>query len=366
MATASTSRLQKLLGLIEGGASPAIRKVAATQVAEIAKAHPRQLHGLLIQLQGILRCKTWEARVAAGECLGLIAAHVQHPTVPMLRNQAGRSLKGEAPKADPDAAPVPSQATGVKPEPLKADPDEAMPDQATRPGVKLEPVKEDPDVSMLPVEASSGLLDQLDIGHVLKQGTLLLASGGEEFETGDEGLTKAERLAKQRANLKKRLGLAKGMEGLIDTADLVKDDDLLAGEEISRRGSTVGTPREPLKEAVQLVEEMTGLSARERNQLKRKMRRDSSRTSTEGPSSKKFKVGLEKIFPELDPEAAALADADFWQEVEAGRWPFQVGSIVLRCINRWQHLAKGLLWVWQEVEAGRWPFQVGGRINLRC
>lgn len=67
-----------------------------------------------------------------------------------------------------------------------------------------------------------------------------------------------------------------------------------------------------------------GLSARERNQLKRKLRREFSKASTEGTSAKKFKAAVERAVPEVDPEAAAMADADFWQDVDNGCWPFQV------------------------------------------
>ena len=50
----------------------------------------------------------------------------------------------------------------------------------------------------------------------------------QEFDgAGEEGLPAVERLARQRRGLNKRLGLGGPMDALLDTADLVHDEDLV-------------------------------------------------------------------------------------------------------------------------------------------
>lgn len=54
-----------------------------------AQCTPADLLGLL-QVHGILQHKDWEARTAAGYCLGLIAEHVQHHDAAVLQAAAGQ------------------------------------------------------------------------------------------------------------------------------------------------------------------------------------------------------------------------------------------------------------------------------------
>ena len=104
-----SSRLQKLLALIDGewrschdkdggllkrplavlicvscaaagGSSLATRKAAAAQIAGIATAHPAQLPAVLAAVSRHLRHSEWDARAAAGHCLGLLAEHFGHHT----------------------------------------------------------------------------------------------------------------------------------------------------------------------------------------------------------------------------------------------------------------------------------------------
>ena len=55
----------------------------------------------------------------------------------------------------------------------------------------------------------------------------------QEYELGanEAGLGRAELLSRQRANLKKRLGLEGPMAGLLATEDMFNDDDLLAQQQ---------------------------------------------------------------------------------------------------------------------------------------
>ena len=89
------------------------------------------------QVQPLLHAKRWETRTAAGECIGLIAEHVQHPSVADLQ-QAAASL------ADADA---------------HAGPGRAEQDLAVGEGMLA--------------------LEGLDMQRVLEKGTPLLASGGQ-------------------------------------------------------------------------------------------------------------------------------------------------------------------------------------------
>ena len=54
-----------------------------------------------------------------------------------------------------------------------------------------------------------------------------LCAQQEYDDAEEEGLPAAERLARQRRGLNKRLGLGGQMDALLDTADLVKDEDLV-------------------------------------------------------------------------------------------------------------------------------------------
>ena len=155
------SRLEKLLGLLESalclhawplaegtsgdplaavardprcfadGSTPATRRAAGEQVANIVKAHPGQLPSIVrkvnltslcqyllfchmipvcaqcclcfgsrrAQVRHGLRSKHWDTRVAAGECLGLIAEHCEHHTAADLAKAA---TSADTVKADPD------------------------------------------------------------------------------------------------------------------------------------------------------------------------------------------------------------------------------------------------------------------------
>lgn len=66
---------------------------------------------------------------------------------------------------------------------------------------------------------------------------------------------------------------------------------------------------------------LAGLSARERNKLKRKSRALQRSTSQEG-SSKRSKSGNEATNSAVE-QAEAEADSQEWQDICAGQWPFQ-------------------------------------------
>jgi hypothetical protein len=118
-----------------------VRKAAAGKIAGIAATHPSQLPAVLDQVAVHLGHQDWDARLAAGHCLGLLARHFVHRT-----------------PADLAAA-------------ARSSPFDSAPAAATA------PPKDDPGGGQL-------LLASFDVARVLEQGKPLLASGGEVREHG--------------------------------------------------------------------------------------------------------------------------------------------------------------------------------------
>ena len=68
-----------------------------------------------------------------------------------------------------------------------------------------------------------------------------------------EGATAAERLAKQRRSLRKRLGMGGKLDELMETDNLIKDEDLLVGD-----GPAAGKQGKASTEAAELLTNMEG------------------------------------------------------------------------------------------------------------
>ncbi|GER39629.1 TATA-binding protein-associated factor, partial [Striga asiatica] len=73
-----SSRLNRLLTLLDTGSTQATKFSAARQIGEIAKSHPQDLNALLNKMSQYLRSKKWETRVAAAHAVGAIAENVKH------------------------------------------------------------------------------------------------------------------------------------------------------------------------------------------------------------------------------------------------------------------------------------------------
>ena len=71
-----------------------------------------------------------------------------------------------------------------------------------------------------------------------------------------EGATAAERLAKQRRSLRKRLGMGGKMDELMDTNDLIQDEDLLAEAGPSKNDAV--KKETPTATATELLSNMEG------------------------------------------------------------------------------------------------------------
>lgn len=124
--------------------------------------------------------------------------------------------------------------------------------------------------------------ESFEIDVVVKKGQQLLSSSGKEYDVWEESNSTSsskEKMQLQRKNLKKKLGISEGALGEIDnTLDLISDEDLIVKES-----------KTEVKKADEL-EIPKGLSARERNALKRKARQKSVVTIKEETKEKKIKL----------------------------------------------------------------------------
>lgn len=273
------------MGYFAGGSSLETRRAAAEQIAAIVAAHPAQLPAVIAQVLRHLRHKDWDARVAAGHCLGRIADHVAHHTPFSL-----------------------SQAAGMVPEPSSA---------------RQIAIQSDPEGGTGPLLS----FDTFSIATVVEQGTPLLASAGEEYDAPRPGSSRTDTLSEQRNSLKKRLGLGGAAEQFINTADFLADEDFLMPDMDQEGGAKVKEESETdqKKGATELLADMTGMSARERAaavlKAKAAKRRGPVGNETSGPAPKRAKndASIEEEDPGTSPEALEAQ----WQAVLSGNWPFQ-------------------------------------------
>ncbi|OBZ85747.1 hypothetical protein A0J61_06204 [Choanephora cucurbitarum] len=246
-----TTRLDRLVLLLDTGSTTAVRRTAAQQLGEIQKQHPGELYNLLSRVVVHLRSKVWDTRLAAGQALESIAANV--------------------PIWDPE--------------------------------------RETTDASQSSEEEEEDLhklqFSQFDLASVLQHGKLLLGSAGKEYDIDFSDMTPQERLELQRRNLKERLGLASQFMDvdLVDDADLdtkqTKPSNIkLETKSPSPSPSTSTTSAAPTPAVAEI--NMAGLSARERNMLKRKMKLESKM------KSKKEKVRVMDLKGKSEPKAVKV------------------------------------------------------------
>ncbi|KAL8762409.1 MAG: hypothetical protein Q9184_001576 [Pyrenodesmia sp. 2 TL-2023] len=152
-----TSRLDRLVTLLETGSTQLIRNTAAIQLGDVQKQHPDELFNLLTRVIPFLRSKSWDTRIAAAKAIGCVVEN--------------------AAKFDPNG-----------------------PDT----NVKLEKGADDEPVP--PIEGSLQL-ESLDISAILSYGKKLLGSAGKDHDYALAALEPGERLAHQKRTLNGRLGL---------------------------------------------------------------------------------------------------------------------------------------------------------------
>ncbi|KAJ5636481.1 uncharacterized protein N7484_009794 [Penicillium longicatenatum] len=230
-----TSRLDRLVTLLETGSTQLIRNTAAQQLGDVQKQHPDELFNLLGRILPYLRSKSWDTRTAAAKAIGLIV--------------------GNAEIYDPNE----DDGLQIK---SAAEDDEVE--------IKSEVKSED-------IPSSFLQLDTLDIGSILKHGKRLLGSAGKEYEYSLASLDPATRLQHQKKTLNGRLGLAGEYieDDLLDTAEMVPKVATPAPKRefaqapVSRDNSVsdIASRRPSSPDAKQ---EEAGLSKRQLNQLKRK------------------------------------------------------------------------------------------------
>ncbi|KAK5071960.1 TATA-binding protein-associated factor mot1 [Lithohypha guttulata] len=232
--TSTSSRLDRLVTLLDKGSTQLIRNTAASQLADIQKQNPDSLFSLLSRVLPYLQSKTWDTRTAAAKAIGGIVAN--------------------APTFDPNG-----DETDIKP------------DCKEENGVKKEES---------PQHDGRLHLDTLDIGLVLRKGKVLSGSAGKEYEYQFTGLSAVERLAKQKKSLHARLGLA----GEYMDDDLLSENDLPVHAKLSQPSSLPRVDTQVKKyqaytsspQTAQAISdtptslEESGLSKRQLNQLKRK------------------------------------------------------------------------------------------------
>ncbi|KAI8588783.1 SNF2 family N-terminal domain-containing protein [Geranomyces variabilis] len=213
------TRLERLVLLLDTGSTATVRATAAQQIGEIQKQQPQQLYNLLGRVLVHLRSAEWQTRIAAGLAVEAIASNV--------------------PQWEPPA-------------PLPGD---AYPAHAA----------DAADEWML-------TFDTFDVTNVVKNGAPLLSSAGKEFDVDHSHLDPKERIALQKKELRTRLGM-----GSDHLNNLLEDEDVStpnASEVAKPKGQQ--TAQELLeKHRPSIMEEdpnLSGLSARQKASLKRKMR----------------------------------------------------------------------------------------------
>ncbi|KAN0114728.1 protein of unknown function (DUF3535) domain containing protein [Hyaloscypha variabilis] len=225
------SRLDRLVTLLETGSTQLIRNTAATQLADVQKAHPEELFNLLTRVVPYLRHKTWDTRIAAAKALGGIVDNAERYDP----NAGDGFVKDEAKKEENDL-----------------------------------PIKKEEPVDEVPLPEGQLSLEGLDLVSILKWGKELLRGGGKEVDYALSQLDPVQRLAHQKKTLPGRLGLLG--EYFDDEMDidmpLVKQNGTTTPQINTSNGHTNGAQAPPTPA------EEVGLSARQLNQLKRKRKRE--------------------------------------------------------------------------------------------
>lgn len=296
-----SSRLQRLLTLLDTGSTQATRFTAARQIGDIAKSHPQDLTSLLKKVSQYLHSKNWDTRVAAAHAIGAIAQNVKHMSLTELFAWVEKKM---------------SEA-----------------------GISA--VVED--VLMWPyfhskIEGSS--FKSFDINKVLEFGALL-ASGGQEYDIASD-ITKnpRERLARQKQNLRRRLGLDV-CEQFMDVNDMIRDEDLIlhkvnsVGNGIDQRVYTTPSMHNIQQLVANIVPSVISKrpSARQLNLLKRKAKINSKDQTkgwsddgdTEMPHPQNTATLKVQCPDSLSCDKALLnanQGEDHLEQDGGGRWPF--------------------------------------------
>ncbi|XP_030934313.1 TATA-binding protein-associated factor BTAF1 isoform X1 [Quercus lobata] len=297
-----SSRLHRLLTLLDAGSTQATRFTAARQIGDIAKSHPQDLTSLLKKVSQYLHSKNWDTRVAAAHAIGAIAQNVKHTSLSELfACVENKMLEAE----------------------ISADAEYVL----TWPFFNSK------------IIGSS--FKSFDINKVLEFGALL-ASGGQEYDiVSDSMKNPRERLALQKQNLRRRLGLDV-CEQFMDVSDMIRDEDLIV-QKVNAFGNVIDQ-RVYMSSSVHNIQQLVANmvpsviskrpSARELNLLKRKAKINSKDQpkcwSEDGDTEASFAQNVttpkgqcpdssscDKPFMDVNNDEDSLEhDGD-------GRWPFR-------------------------------------------
>ncbi|GJP49304.1 hypothetical protein CLOM_g8529 [Closterium sp. NIES-68] len=199
-ASGGTTRLDRLLILLDTGEAATTRDTAARQIGELASLHRADLHALIRRVKRLLKSSKWDTRVAAAKALGYIARNTPHPTV--------QDLQSAAAAASADGGGAIAARTGTAAAAPDAEGAALAAAGTTAPGGGLR-------------------FDGFDIGRVLDNGAPLVASAGKEYDIAAVGRGGKEAIAKQKQSLRRRLGLDE-CERFMDVSDIIRDEDLEA------------------------------------------------------------------------------------------------------------------------------------------
>ncbi|PIN15322.1 hypothetical protein CDL12_12043 [Handroanthus impetiginosus] len=297
-----SSRLHRLLTLLDTGSTQATRFSAARQIGEIAKSHPQDLNALLSKVSQYLRSKKWDTRVAAAHAVGAIAENVKHTSLTELSS----------------CVEVKMAEAGIS-----ATFDDVM------------------TWSNFDSNIAGTSFRSFDLNKVLEFGALV-ASGGQEYDiASDNCKNPKEKLARQKQNLRRRLGLDM-CEQFMDVSDVIRDEDLIL-HKINYPGNGIASryfSSQPMRNIQQLVTSMVPAtrsrrpSARELNLLKRKAKNNSKDQSKGWPKDGDAEVTQphDKVSPKsvsVDSSSSnkqftdTVSDDENFENDGEGVWPFQ-------------------------------------------
>lgn len=325
------SRLDGLLGLLDGGANISVRRMAAKQIGELVAAHPSETRPVLKSVRRFLRSTTWETRIAAGYALAAIADQSpsfapKHEALPLVQQD---TMDSHLPlKTEPEVADISQLNSNVKPE--------------------VVPILKKEEQTTVPKYAAPTLiLENLDVLRVMESGALLFGSTGTEYQSV-EGDVK-----KQRARLRKDLGIDDRFSAGGDMLGL-KDEDLAAASTLDAKKEEQPVQNSSANDVIKSIE---GISARERNRLKReakKLAKQGGDMATMRPM-KRLRTASGAVGPAEHFSLRTLANDERDEEVEVESefgsdwWDFQPTCEVLK----------------RDLLHSRWEMRHGAAVGIR-
>ena len=175
--TKGSSRLDRLLQLLDSGSTQSARAEAASQIGELAAQNPKSmLPNVLRRVRAYLRSKKWDTRVAAGKAMGEIARRVKSVSI---RDACEME----------DGVDFDTVLCKVSMETTLSSQEE---EEEKKMGEAHEEGKSATTTSIEPVLDLK--LENFDVQSVLEKGIVLLSSAGDEWSNAERGPgTKTER-----------------------------------------------------------------------------------------------------------------------------------------------------------------------------